>query len=104
MSRFDICRLRPAGPGSSGPELVVVLQSDLLSDLDTRMVAPLARERDAPPIGKLRPHVTLRGRKYRIVIDRMNVVGVRYLGEVVGSAASLDYEIGRAIDAVFLGF
>ncbi len=104
MRQFDICRLKPAQPGGSPPELIVVLQSDLLSDLDTRMVAPLAKERELPSIGRLRPTVTHRGRRYRIVIDQMNVVGVRSIGEVVGSAASADYEIGRAIDGIFMGF
>jgi hypothetical protein len=37
-------------------------------------------------------------------MDQMNVVGVRSVGEVVGSAKSVDYEIGRAIDGVFMGF
>jgi hypothetical protein len=52
----------------------------------------------------LRPLVTHRGRRYRIIIDQINVVGVRSVGEVVGSAQSADYDIGRAIDGVFMGF
>ena len=104
MRQFDICRLKPAQPGGSGPALIVILQSDLLSELHTRMVAPLAREREFPPVGKLRPLITHRGRRYRIVMDQMNVVDVRNVGEVVGSASSADYEIGRAIDGVFMGF
>ncbi len=104
MRQYDICRLKPSQSGASGPELVVILQSDLLSELDTRMVAPLAKERELPPIGNLRPAVAHRGRRYRIVMDQMNVVGVRAIGEVVGSAKAVDYQIGRAIDGVFMGF
>jgi len=104
MRRFDICRLKPPQAGGSAPELVVILQSDLLADLDTRMVAPLAKERELPPIGRLRPTITHRSRRYRVIVDQMNVVGVRDIGEVVGSASSADCEIGRAIDGVFMGF
>ena len=104
MRQFDICRLKPAQPGGSGPALVVILQSDLLSELGTRVVAPLVKERELPPIGRLRPVVTHRGRRYRIIIDQINVVGVRSVGDVVGSAQSADYDIGRAIDGVFMGF
>jgi hypothetical protein len=104
MRQFDICKLRPTQPGAGGPELVVILQSDLLSELGTRVVAPLVKERELPPIGRLRPIVTHRGRRYRIVIDQINVVGVRNVGDVVGSAKSVDYDIGRAIDGVFMGF
>jgi hypothetical protein len=104
MRQFDICKLKPTQPGTGGPELVVILQSDLLSELGTRVVAPLVKERELPPIGRLRPLVTHRGRRYRIIIDQINVVGVRSVGEVVGSAQSADYDIGRAIDGVFMGF
>jgi hypothetical protein len=104
MRQYDICRLLPSGPGATGPDLVVVLQSDLLSEIKTRVVAPLAAERALPALARLRPAITHRGRRYRIVVDRMNVVASSALGEVVGSAASVDYEIGRAIDGVFMGF
>lgn len=104
MRQFDICRLMPAEPGAGAPDLVVVLQSDLLSDIATRVVAPLAGERALPAIARLRPVITHRARRYRIVIDRMNVVLTRNLGEVVGSAAAADHEIRRAIDGVFMGF
>jgi hypothetical protein len=83
---------------------VVILQCDLLSELGTRVVAPLVKERELPPIGRLRPIVTHQGRRYRIAIDQINVVGIRHVGDVVGSARSADYEIGRAIDGVFMGF
>lgn len=104
MRQFDICRLLPARPGGGAPELVVILQSDLLSDLHTRVVAPLVPEDVLPQIGNLRPTIKHRRRRYRIMVDQMNVVTVRNVGEVVGSANSANYEIGRAIDGIFMGF
>ena len=104
MRQFDICKLKPRTAAAKAPDLVVILQSDLLSELGTRVVAPLAEEHELPPIGNLRPVVTHRKRRYRIAIDQINVVGVGNIGETVGSASSADYEIGRALDGVFMGF
>ena len=49
MRQFDICKLRPTQPGTGGPELVVILQSDLLSELGTLVVARLLRSVSCRP-------------------------------------------------------
>ena len=49
MRQFDICKLRPAQPGAAGPDLVVILQSDLLSELGNAWSPRLLRSVSCRP-------------------------------------------------------
>ena len=103
MRQFDICRLRPAAASSQATQLVVVLQSDLTSDLATRVVAPLVPADALPAIGRLRPAIAVDGRPYRLIVDRLSVLSTKHLGSSIGTCADREYDIRRALDIVFLG-
>ncbi len=103
MQQFDICSLRPTTRGRERTDLVVILQANLNSDLDTRVVAPLMDESALPAIGRLRPKIEFDGKSYRLISDRMSVLAVKSIGPRVGSCAGSDYEIRRSLDIVFLG-
>ena len=49
MRQFDICKLRPTQPGTGGPELIVILQSDLLSELGRAWLPRLLRSVSCRP-------------------------------------------------------
>jgi hypothetical protein len=104
MRQFDVCRLRPARTTTGAQtEYVVILQSDLSSDLATRVLAPLLPAEQLPALGRLRPEINVNGRLFRMLVDRMAAASTKEIGPVVGSCADREYEIRRALDIVFLG-
>jgi CcdB protein len=104
MRQFDICRMKaPASQAKSKAPLVIILQSNLTSDLATRVVAPLVPETDLPAIGAMRPSISFQGRKFRLIVDRLSVVSTASIGEALGTAANKTYDIRRALDIVFVG-
>ncbi|MFM9943092.1 MAG: CcdB family protein [Hyphomicrobiaceae bacterium] len=103
MRQFDICRLRPVPDAGGGTQLVVILQADLVSELDTRVVAPLVAEAELPALLRLRPEIHHNGRRNRLIADRLSVLSVKSIGSRVGSCADRDYDIRRALDIVFVG-
>ena len=103
MQQFDIRRLRPAPGTRKSDDLVVILQANLNSDLDTRVVAPLVDLAAFPPIGRLRPTIEHDGKSYRLVADRLSVLAVKNIGARVGSCEEREYDIRRALEIVFMG-
>ena len=103
MQQFDICRLRPVPSGRKRTDLVVILQANLNSSLNTRIVAPLVPEDALPAIGRLRPKIVFDGQSYRLISDRLSVLNVKSIGMCVGSCAASDYDIRRSLDIVFMG-
>ena len=99
MSQFDVY----AGAGRSS-RLVVDLQSDLLEPMATRMVAPLFQKGETPILTELTPQVRLDGRDFVVMIPLMASVPVRVLQRPIGSLASDQDVIKRALDFLFLGF
>ena len=103
MRQFDICRLRAGASGRRRTELLVILQANLNSDLDTRVVAPLVTGDALPAIGRLRPTIEFDGRPYRLISDRLSVLHRKSIGACVGSCADNEYDIRRSLDIVFVG-
>jgi toxin CcdB len=97
MHQFDIVRLK------SG-QLAVVLQSDLLDDRETRVVAPLFPSTLITPTPRLHPIVRLKRKTFLIATEKLAAVLVREVDGVIGSAAKHEYDIRRALDIVFIGF
>jgi len=97
VAQFDIHSI--AGHG-----LVVDCQSDLLSDLRSRIVAPL-REPDEPSVSKsrLNPLVTVHQTDYRVAVQFLRAVDSRLLGEKIGSLLDYEYDVKAAIDMVVSG-
>jgi toxin CcdB len=88
-------------------ELVLDLQSDILSHLPTRIVAPLVPESPGsdPPIGALEPVLEVEGTRMALLTTEMMAVPARLIsGPSVASLADEDYVIRRALDMVFSGF
>ena len=103
MRQLEIWRLTGDRGGSGKEVLAVILQHDLLRDLDTCIVAPLRPRDELPPIGRLRPEVTLERRQYRLIIGRLSVVRRRALAERIGTVSADAEEIRRALDELLVG-
>ena len=104
MAQWDVyvnpsARMRDALP------YVVVVQSDLLEQLDTRLVAPLARSKQArkglPP--RLSPRFEIKGESLELVMQECAPLPARALHEPVASLRSASHRIVDAIDTVISG-
>jgi toxin CcdB len=97
MARFDVFRL--AGG------LVVDVQTNLLSDLETRLVMPLLPVGNAPiPATRLNPVVEFQGSRYALQPQFMSAIARRHLPKPLGSLDK-DYDrVVASIDMIFNGF
>lgn len=96
MQQFDVCRLKHG-------EIVIVLQHDTFGDYRTRMVAPLIPKARGKLATSLNPIFRHAKKDWILATHLMGVVAVSAVVETVGSLASEDYAIKRAIDQLFLG-
>ena len=84
---------------------VVVVQSDLLDGLGTRLVAPLARHASARPgiTARLSPALEVQGEAVTLVAHECAPVDARALRQPLSSLRSQSHLIVAAIDAVVSG-
>ncbi|NIJ47708.1 CcdB family protein [Rhizomicrobium electricum] len=82
---------------------LIVLQSDQLSRLNTRVVAPLVSPKSIPFFERLTPGLDVNGDHF--VIDPTNIGAVpeRVLKKRVANLESERYRILAAVDMVFVG-
>lgn len=102
MKQFAICRLKPKR-GERGQRWVVVLQSDHLSALRTRLVAPLMEPHEISKVIRLHPEISIASRPFLLVTEQIATVDVVDLGPAEGTAEHLRYDITAALDFLFLG-
>lgn len=101
MRQFAVCK----NPGRQATVLpyVVVLQSDVLLDLTTRVVAPLRRtEGSGLRDSRFTPYLEVRGEKLVLLIADMASIPIRLL-EQVDSVESQRAQIIAALDLLFTG-
>jgi toxin CcdB len=102
MAQFDVHR-NPE-QGREDIPYVVDIQSDLLSDLPTRLVAPLVRATAfGPPVGRLHPRFIVEDNPVIMLTTEIGALPPRALG---GAVASLDrhrHAIVGAIDMLITG-
>lgn len=95
--QFDV--FRP--PGGA---LVVVIQSDLLEEMRTRVVAPLLPVgRAGPALGPLNPEIAVGSERLVLVPQLLATLTTAELGERIGSVSYRRDEIVRALDALLSG-
>ena len=96
-AQFDLYRMRGGG-------LVVVLQSDLLDQLQTRVVAPLVSANSVARVMRpLNPAVTLGDEAYLVMPQLAATLTLSEMGEKVGSLAMMHDAIVRSVDALLSG-
>lgn len=96
MRQFDIVEL-------SDRTLAIVLQSDLLDELESRVVAPLAREPSGIPASRMHLKFRIGRRDYVLLPERMGGVIKSEIKRVVQSAKDREWELRRAVEIVFVG-
>jgi hypothetical protein len=100
--QFDVCRVVGLRDGSA-VDLGLILQDDTLSDLATRIVAPLI-EIDSGLTGTAAtPEVEVDGQRFIIAMHLMTALSSRNLGRVIVNLESEERRIKNALDLLFFG-
>jgi toxin CcdB len=96
LAQYDVHRL--------GSGLVIDCQSDLLSDLNTRVVVPLIPLERAPkPARRFNPVFSIDGAEHVMDTQFVSAVERRQLGAVVASVADSSFEMTDALDVLISG-
>ncbi len=99
MARYDV-HAYPSGGG-----FLLDVQSDLLDDLNTRVVVPLLPRETAPrPARKLNPVFDIGGQEFIMVTQFLSAVAQNDMGPKVHNLEHCAFEIATALDMVFQGF
>ena len=104
MAQFDVYA-NPSESAAHGIPYVVVVQSDLLEALATRMTIPLATTvefADKSP-DKLCPIVMVNGQRLRALAHYTAPLPTRSLRQIVGNVAAHASELIAAMDVVVSG-
>jgi toxin CcdB len=103
--QFTVFRNKNARTRATYP-LLVDVQSDLLEDLETRVVIPLTRlaTLTKKPMAVLTPIVAFEGEDYVLLTPQLAGVARTELGTAVGSLANERQAIVAAVDFLVLGF
>jgi toxin CcdB len=99
VSQYDVCPVREGDTTT----LVVVLQDDMVSDLNTRVVAPLVGDGAPKAPATISIPVDVEGRPYLCMLHMTATVGVRDLGPPIASLAAQSRRIRRGLDLLFFG-
>jgi toxin CcdB len=102
MAQFDVYR-NPNPDSVAAFPYVLDLQSDLLSSLATRVVAPLEPLSHEPLMKRFNPVLSVEGREMVMATAELTSVDRGFLHERVGSLESHRYDIIAAIDILWTG-
>jgi len=103
VAQFDVFA-NPSESADKGIPYVVVLQSDLLDALATRLVMPLAKIDFADKVPeKLCPLVTVSGQKLRALAHYAAPLPARSLRQMVGNLSPQSHLLIAAMDVVLSG-
>ena len=105
MARFDVYA-NPGNQADTTPYLLDV-QSNLLDDLESRIVIPLRSLKHFPKVklsSQLTPVFAIKGYEYLLETPKMGAVPVRILKKPIISLASQQSKITAALDFLFHGY
>ena len=98
MAKYDVFL-------DSSNVMLLEVQADLLSTLNTRVVVPLLEVGSAPkPADRLNPVFTIQAEKRVMATQFLAAVPLHELREKIGSLKDQEFEITAALDMLFSGF
>lgn len=105
MAQFSVYRNKNPRTKSTFP-LLVDVQSDLLDDLQTRVVVPLTKvaSMTRKPLTHLTPTLPFDGEDYALLTPQLAGIARGDLGTAVGNLASERQTIVAALDFLVTGF
>ena len=104
MPQFTVYRNKNPQTRANIPFLLDV-QSDLLSELNTRVVVPmyLHKTLKTAPMTRLTPEVSFEGKKLVMMTPQLAGVATKDLGDAVGSLVRVRDNIVAALDLLLTG-
>lgn len=103
IQQFDVFANPDANEAAYRPFLVA-LQSDLVSDLKSTIVAPLVRRTDMTGAQRLNPLVTVAGEEFWLATHELFALDRRILRKKIASLTECRDHIIAALDLLFTGF
>jgi toxin CcdB len=103
IQQFDVFANPDPGEAVYRPFLIV-LQSDLVSDLSATIVAPLVKKEDMAGAQRLNPLVTVAGQEFWLATHELFALDRRILRDRISSLADRRDDIIAALDMLFTGF
>jgi len=105
MSQFTVYRNQNPGSKADFPFLLDV-QSDLLSELETRVVIPLCSRGwlNSEPITKLVPELEIEGETFLALTPQLAGLSTKELGEPVANLGRYRDQLIVALDLLITGF
>lgn len=97
MARFDVYR-------TASGALLLDCQTDFLSSIETRLVAPLLPIHDQPRLPRLNPVFDVAGIEVAMMTTLLVGIPKTELGKRIGSLADQQDAIMNAIDMLLTGF
>lgn len=99
MAKYDVF------PNPSGDGFLLDVQTDLLSDLNTRIVVPLLPTSNAPkPATRLNPIFDIEGQSVVMVTQFLAAVPIGLLKSSVGNLSEEFDTVTTAVDMLMQGF
>jgi toxin CcdB len=105
VAQFTVYRNKNPRSRATYP-LLVNVQSDLLDEMQTRVVIPLTKVATLTkkPVGQLMPTVQFEGEAYVLMTPQLAGIARRELGPAAGSLAERRDTIVAAMDFLLSGF
>lgn len=101
-SQFDVFP-NPDRHSAAAHPYLIVLQSNAVEDLNTRVVAPLVAPSAMRGFERLMPLVSVDGKTLMIDVSNLGTIPVREISAPVANLEAERYHIIAAIDLVFTG-
>jgi len=102
LRQFDVFA-NPHPQSRSSRPYFVVLQSDLLAALETRIVAPLVGPSKIKHFERLMPEFVVSGKSFVLLPQQLGAFPVRAVKRVVANLGSERYRLIGALDLLFTG-
>ncbi|HMN85364.1 MAG TPA: CcdB family protein [Bauldia sp.] len=100
--QFDVHHIGSSRSGDA-VDLAVILQDDALSDLPTRIAAPVIAVDERYDLDRLTVPVTIDGVRYIVAIHLLATLPVRAIGRKFAEIGEHERKIKSALDLLFFG-
>ena len=104
MRQFDVY-VNPSKTTRGAYPFIVDVQSDIISEIATRIVVPLGRKADFKnkEMKRLTPVITYEGEELLLLVPQIASFPAKVLGSPIGSLSHLREEIVAALDFTITG-
>jgi len=104
MRQFDVY-VNPSKTTRGAYPFIVDVQSDIISEIATRIVVPLGRKADFKnkEMKRLTPVITYEGKELLLLVPQIASLPAKVLGSPIGSLGHLREDIVAALDFAITG-